>query len=221
MEKDRREQLLNQFYINNENADVRNGDKRFYANPREMLADLIAGEDISKHGCNGRDMKFQKGYFKPSLFSDSSSSLYKCPPDIITKDNTPFKVFTGPYATSIRGNDDFFYGDVFDGITPEGRETIENNLTYDGYCVLLGMLKDYELINYRDSITKGINNEARSCLLNANSVEEVKSIQENFLQLKAATEYLTDRAEAILESEQFDASDEMISATQEAMQDFK
>lgn len=238
MEEDVREQLLNQYYINNGREDV----KGLYSSPKEMLADLIAGEDITRHSCSDRKMGFKISYFKqaptrleevyqPNLprhylsshvspyttcyltsYKDYDSLLYR-KSDEEKYANSHMEYYPSPFTVAHDGvycYPSFFDGKEKDGTSAEAREFVENRLTYDGYCVLLGMLSDEQLIRYSDSITQGINNEAKSSLEQASSVEELKCIQEDFLQLKAASEYLINNAQVNIEIQQSDAYDEIL-----------
>ena len=189
-----------------------------------MLADLIAGEDISKHCCYPTGMKFQRSYFKQVSDKDCWSLIYKKPDEQRDAENGE-KLSSHPFivvpSIGLIGCSPFKFDENGEDGTTEIGKTIENNLTYDGYCVLLGMLSDEQLLRYQDSITQGINNEAKASLLQTNSISELKSIQEDFLQLKAASEYLINKAEANVESQQFNVSDEMISTISDVMQDFE
>ena len=85
------------------------------------------------------------------------------------------------------------------------REMIETNLTYDGYCVFLSILPNPALLHFKDSITLGINNSAKENISRASSAEELKTLHQDYLQLKAAAEYLFEQAEFEQEASQQEA----------------
>ena len=198
------EQLLNQFFINNANADK---NSTIYANPREALA-LHVHSSLHQKDRYGEQLCFARSYWKTAQDksnSDDGASLFYKDPSKVDKSNQPFNwIFSygrkiGRYSHYHLPDEKVSWSDIDE--TAE-RQTIESNLTYDGYCTLLTLLTDKELLHYQDSITKGINSEAKASLSQAGSTEEIATIHQDFLQLKAASEYLIGKAEANIFNDQ-------------------
>lgn len=203
MEQDKREQLLNQFFLNNMNPSRIDMGIIKFKNPREALAKRIY---VDKNLCdyNG-DFRFcsyyTRTYLPESFFKDYS---------LVNMNNDPFerciKCNVINKASSLRFRDANSVGPYYNSqYSAEGerqikdelaeREMIETNLTYDGYCVFLSMLPDQALLYFKDSIIAGINNEARANLSAVTSTEELNTVHQDFLQLKAAAEYLVETAQ--------------------------
>lgn len=219
MDFDIQRHLLNQFFINN----VEYPDRKIYMfkTPREALAKRIAGEWQEPY--ISTQLKFYKSY-ADSAKTSFKGLFYKEPSKVNESFNAPFDhVYEGnvrdvtrflfnhlpcsnEYIASSRQKDEL-----------AERQTIETNLTYDGYCALLSCLTDDELLYYQDSITKGIDNEATASLSQASSILEEKNIREEFLQLKAASEYLIGNAEA----KRFDMQEGVFSTGSNVLNNFE
>ena len=232
MEQDRREQLLNQFFINNIRPgalDMRRSSRK-YLNARDVLAtrlsqdqDMFASTTHVGFVKSATRGSYDDYYFDKYLYKDDS---------IINKENDPLEFYEwhggekrfrycpvkSYYSLYKRGEKEgpFYYRnknyseDRTEKDEAAEREMIETNLTYDGYCLFLSLLPSSALLYFKDSITLGINNLAKENISKATSKQELNTLHQDYLQLKAAAEYLFEQAETEQEELQKDMLDELL-----------